>query len=117
MPSQVRNLQCRSNLPVAIKGRHYILLSQAELAPTAVVIKNAVTFFLAPCALRLVPFINPQSKICNLKSTISNPPSTIPLPLSPLQLISENGEIVLLARLDQKEGLRGLLYTDNIICL
>jgi hypothetical protein len=46
-----------------------------------------------------------------------NPQSTIPLPLSPFQLISENGEIVLLARFDQKEGMRGLLYPDNIICL
>ncbi len=60
---------------------------------------------------------NYVGSIYNLQSTIRNLQSAFPLPLSPLQLISENGEIVLLARLDQKEGLRGLLYTDNIICL
>jgi hypothetical protein len=48
----------------------------------------------------------------NLQSAI-----TPPLPLSPFQLISEDGEIVLLARLNQKEGVSGLLYTDNIVRL
>ena len=37
-------------------------------------------------------------EIPNPKSTISN------LPLSPLQFVSENGEVVFLARLYQKEG-------------
>jgi hypothetical protein len=55
--------------------------------------------------------------IYNPQSAIRNPQSQPPLPLSPFQLISENGEIVLLARLNQKERLRSLLYTDDIICL
>jgi hypothetical protein len=47
----------------------------------------------------------------NLQSSIYN------LSLTPFQLISEDGEIVLLARLNQKEGVSGLLYTDNIVRL
>jgi len=54
---------------------------------------------------------NLQSQIRNLQSSIYN------FSLSPFQLISEDGEIVLLARLNQKEGLRGFLYTDNIVRL
>ena len=62
--------------------------------------------------------LNPQYEILHAPcASIHNLLKSQSSPLSPLQLISENGEIVLLARLDQKEGLRGLLYTDNIICL
>jgi hypothetical protein len=62
IPNQQSEI-CQSNLPVAIQGNHYILLSKAELAPTGVVIVSAVNFFLVPYALCLAPFINLQSKI------------------------------------------------------
>ena len=62
---QIRNPQSRNS---------YILLSQAKLAPTGIVIKSAVL-----SSLRLVPFINLQSTILNLQSEISNPPTFVPI--------------------------------------
>ena len=49
---------------------HYILISQAKLAPTGVVIVSAVNFFLVPYTLCPAPFINLQSAFFNLKSNI-----------------------------------------------